>query len=75
MRHRQGADWRSWRGTDCCSACCCRAFLVVGWDTPEARHADVDSGWIAMALGIVVTMALGGGLMALMFYSNRHGRD
>jgi hypothetical protein len=32
-------------------------------------------GWIAMILGIVATVALGAGLMALMFYSNRSGRD
>ena len=32
-------------------------------------------GWIAMILGIVLTLALGGGLMALSFYSARHGYD
>jgi len=32
-------------------------------------------GWIFMILGVVVTLALGGGLMALVFYSSRKGRD
>ena len=32
-------------------------------------------GYIAMALGIVFSLALGVGLMGLMFYSSRHGYD
>jgi len=32
-------------------------------------------GYIAMALGVVATLALGGGLMALVFFSNRRGYD
>lgn len=32
-------------------------------------------GWIAMALGILFTLALGVGLMALIFYSSRHDYD
>ncbi len=33
------------------------------------------NGWIAFTLGVVVTSALGVGLMALVFYSDRSGRD
>jgi hypothetical protein len=33
------------------------------------------NGYVAMALGALIAAALGGGLMFLMFYSNRHGRD
>jgi len=33
------------------------------------------TGYIAMALGIVFSLVLGCGLMALLFYSNRHGYD
>ncbi len=40
---------------------------------------DVDistNGWIAIILGVVVTLAVGGGLMALVFYSsNKHYDD
>lgn len=32
-------------------------------------------GKIAMALGIIFTMAVGFGLMALLFHSNKHGHD
>jgi len=32
-------------------------------------------GYIAMGLGAVVTLLLGGGLMALLFFSNRRGYD
>jgi hypothetical protein len=33
------------------------------------------SGWIALVLGSVLTIAVGGGLMFLVFYSARHGYD
>lgn len=32
-------------------------------------------GWIALILGVVVSIGLGAGLMALSFYSSRHGYD
>lgn len=32
-------------------------------------------GKLAMALGVVFTMAVGFGLMALLFYSNKNGHD
>jgi hypothetical protein len=32
-------------------------------------------GWIALTLGVVLSFALGGGLMALSFHSARHGYD
>lgn len=32
-------------------------------------------GWLAMILGIVFSLLVGGGLMALLFYSSRHGYD
>ena len=33
------------------------------------------AGWIAMGLGVVVALALGIGLMSLVFLSNRRGYD
>ncbi len=45
-----------------------RAFTAV--DTEMSWH-----GWLAMGLGVVLTAALGGGLMYLVFYSARHGHD
>jgi hypothetical protein len=50
-------------------------FMAIGWDAPEGGTPMSTAGWIAMVLGIVATLALGAGLMALMFYSSRHGRD
>jgi hypothetical protein len=32
-------------------------------------------GWVFMILGVVVTLIVGAGLMALVFYSSRKGRD
>jgi hypothetical protein len=32
-------------------------------------------GWVALVLGVLVTLALGVGLMALMFFSSRRGYD
>lgn len=32
-------------------------------------------GWIALGLGALFTLVIGGGLMALVFYSHRHGYD
>lgn len=32
-------------------------------------------GWIAMTIGVVLSLALGGGLMALVFFSARRGYD
>jgi hypothetical protein len=32
-------------------------------------------GWFAIAGGVFFSLLVGGGLMALVFYSNRHGYD
>ena len=32
-------------------------------------------GWIALIAGSFITIAVGGGLMALVFYSSRHDMD
>jgi hypothetical protein len=33
------------------------------------------TGWFFLVLGVVVTIAMGAGLMGLLFYSSRKGRD
>jgi len=43
-----------------------------------AQIGDVGlspAGWLAMVLGVLVTLALGTGLMALVFISSRRGWD
>jgi hypothetical protein len=40
--------------------------------------ADVDmpvGSWIYIALGAAITLAVGAGLMGLLFYSSRKGKD
>lgn len=51
--------------------------LCVGWGIADDTEgmAMSTTGYVAMALGIVATLALGIGLMALVFYSSRHGND
>jgi hypothetical protein len=51
--------------------------MAVGYSAWRAL-ADVEmsvSGYVAMVLGAVVSLAVGGGLMALLFWSNRKGFD
>jgi uncharacterized membrane protein YhhN len=33
------------------------------------------AGWIFLILGVVITIVVGAGLMALLFYSSRHDYD
>lgn len=56
------------------------ALLVIGVFLVVALSGlgDVEmsaAGWGAMLLGIVLTLALGVGLMSLVFISHRHGYD
>ena len=51
--------------------------MAVGYSAWRAL-ADVEmsmSGYVAMVLGALVSLAVGGGLMALLFWSNRKGFD
>lgn len=52
-------------------------ILFVGWDVgSDGQGGSISTnGYLAMALGIFFTLALGIGLMSLIFYSNRRGRD
>ena len=44
------------------------------WGSLGATHIS-GFGWLFMGLGVVVTIGLGAGLMALVFYSSRHDMD
>jgi hypothetical protein len=49
-------------------------FAVVTWiDLGEVQLGWF--GWLMLVLGSALTMLLGGGLMALVFFSARHGHD
>jgi hypothetical protein len=50
------------------------AIVAALWS--ELADAEMSAaGWGAMALGILLTLALGVGLMALVFISSRRGYD
>ena len=50
-------------------------FGFVGWNLDGAEVTISPHGILALILGGVGTLALGGGLMFLVFYSNRRGYD
>jgi hypothetical protein len=49
-------------------------FAVAAWE-----HLGGDAmpfyGYVAIAGGVFFSLLIGGGLMALVFYSSRHGYD
>jgi hypothetical protein len=45
--------------------------VLTNWDA----SAMSIHGWIALGLGTFLSLAVGGGLMALVFYSARKGYD
>ena len=58
-------------------------FAFLGWAIWYAVHAwqlvggvgISPAGWVFLVLGVVVTTVVGAGLMGLLFYSSRKGRD
>ena len=50
------------------------AYAVYGWNSIDAVSIPT-MGWVVLFIGIVLTLAVGGGLMALIFYSSRKKYD
>jgi hypothetical protein len=50
------------------------ALGVYTWQSLGDVEMDA-TGYIALVAGVIGTVALGGGLMTLLFYSQRHGYD
>lgn len=48
-------------------------WAAMAWTSEDVTMSI--HGWIALALGTTFSLAIGCGLMALMFYSNRSGHD
>jgi membrane protein implicated in regulation of membrane protease activity len=48
-------------------------FAVTAWGRSTAQMSS--HSWIALGLGVVFSILVGCGLMALVFYSNRRGYD
>ncbi|HEX3653661.1 MAG TPA: hypothetical protein VHU18_12645 [Rhizomicrobium sp.] len=49
-------------------------YAIHGWNSVAAVGIP-PLGWVFLIAGVVVTLLVGGGLMALLFYSSRKGRD
>ena len=49
-------------------------YAIRVWTSMAGVHMS-GWGWLFLVLGVVVTIALGAGLMALVFYSARHDMD
>lgn len=49
-------------------------FAAAGWARTEGLNMSIW-GIMALVLGSLLTVAIGGGLMALLFYSARAGYD
>ncbi|HTT83104.1 MAG TPA: hypothetical protein VMF67_06465 [Rhizomicrobium sp.] len=49
-------------------------YCVHAWG--EVAGSGISTvGWVFLVLGVTLTIVLGGGLMALLFYSSRKGKD
>jgi len=49
-------------------------YCIYAWR--EVPNVGIPpAGWLFLTLGIVLTIVVGGGLMALLFYSSRKGKD
>jgi hypothetical protein len=49
-------------------------YAVTAWNA--MRGVTISTlGWVFMGLGAIVTLLVGAGLMALVFYSSRHDMD
>ena len=49
-------------------------YCIHAWqEVPNVGIPPI--GWLFLALGVVFTVFVGGGLMALLFYSSRKGKD
>ena len=51
------------------------AFALVGWNAIATDEPLTGHFRIALALGVVLSLAVGIGLMSLVFYSSRKGFD
>jgi len=49
-------------------------YGIFAWQqVPDVGISPI--GWLFLALGVIFTIVVGGGLMLLLFYSSRKGKD
>jgi TRAP-type C4-dicarboxylate transport system permease small subunit len=71
-RHRNA----TWIAVAVAIAVVAAVAAAIGWLWASLGESAISpAGWLAMGLGVLVTLALGIGLMALVFISNRRGFD
>jgi len=51
------------------------AFYIAGAAWIRFDYDIPFVGWLAIGGGVIASLLVGGGLMALLFYSSRHGYD
>jgi hypothetical protein len=71
---------RSFSGNSVAVAIAVAVVLVIGLVVATSLAGMGDwsispAGWVAIGFGVIVTLALGVGLMALVFISSRRGYD
>jgi hypothetical protein len=49
-------------------------YAVHAWDEMPGVGLS-PLGWVFLILGVITTVGVGAGLMALLFYSSRKGKD
>ncbi|MEJ0070406.1 MAG: hypothetical protein WDO24_18775 [Pseudomonadota bacterium] len=47
---------------------------IWAWDQLGSTEIE-PQGYVALVIGVIATLVIGGGLMGLVFYSSRHGYD
>ncbi|HEV8678717.1 MAG TPA: hypothetical protein VGQ90_05025 [Stellaceae bacterium] len=71
-----GKRWSMWIAVALGAAVVAAVLAAVANLWTQAGDAEISAaGWIAIVLGGLVTLALGIGLMALVFISSRRGYD
>lgn len=50
------------------------AYAIHAWNAMSGVGIS-PAGWVFMSLGVIFTIVVGGGLMALLFYSSRKNYD
>ncbi|HEX3883604.1 MAG TPA: hypothetical protein VHW66_13165 [Stellaceae bacterium] len=65
-----------WVGVAIAAVCVLGAATVSAGFWRSLADTEISwQGWLAMGLGVLFSLAVGIGLMALVFFSNRHGYD
>jgi hypothetical protein len=70
------ADKSAWIAVSLAAIALIAVFAIVAGMWAAIGDVEISAaGWLALVLGVVVTLALGIGLMALVFISSRRGYD